>query len=72
MLNKKEDKHYWNFKGADLTKRETKIVALTLLFGFLGAILAYILPFEKSRVVGFGIASLFALVAYVIGRRKMK
>lgn len=48
MLNKKEDKHYWNFKGADLTKRETRIVALTLLFGFLGAILAYILPILKK------------------------
>jgi hypothetical protein len=72
MLNRNEDKHYWNFKGADLTKRETKIVALTLIFGWGGAILAYILPFEKSKAVGFGIASLFALIGYVVGRRRVK
>lgn len=71
-MNKKEDKYFWNFKGANLTKRETKIVGLTLLFGWIGAVLAILAPFEKSRLADIGIISIIAIVGYAIARKTVK
>lgn len=65
----KKDKHYWNFKGANLTKRDTKIVVLTVLFGVLGSSVAVLLPFEKSKLVGSAIAVCFALIGYILATK---
>ncbi|MGH8544725.1 MAG: hypothetical protein ACREX3_14085 [Gammaproteobacteria bacterium] len=71
MANRNKNSYYWNFEGAKLSKRETKIVSLSVLFGFIGALVAILASFEKSKAVGFGIASFFALIGYIIGRNRI-
>ena len=62
----KDDKNYYvPFKNAKLTKREANVIGLSIIFGFLGAIVAALLPLQ-NRILAIGIIIVFALAGYVI------
>ncbi len=69
---KEENHHYWNFQGANLTKRQAKIVGLSVLFGWIGAIMTVLVPLEKSKVIDYVVISFFGLAGYILGRMRFR
>jgi len=66
-MNDKNDDYIVYFKGAKLSKRNANKVGLTLIFGFIGAIIAAYTT--QNKTIGYVIVFLFILVGCFLSNK---
>jgi hypothetical protein len=71
MIKKNDDDYYILLKGAKLNKREANKAGVGIIFGFIGAVTANVLPIS-GRVAAFLIIAAFAITGYGLGQKLIK
>ena len=68
MAGKNDD--YYFFKSAKLNKHQANVVGVAIIFGFVGALAAALMP--VSRLVAYAIIAVFVIAGYIIGGKILK
>jgi len=67
MANKKEDEYTGYFRGAKVNRTQANRIGLSVILSVvIGMPLCFMLPFEKSEFVNYGILLFFALLGYFV------
>jgi cell division protein FtsW (lipid II flippase) len=60
------DDYVVDFKGAKLNKREANRVGLSIIFGFIGILITFFLPYELNSKVNYLTILMFIFIGYFV------